>query len=840
MKNRFMEYYHAEPGTKLVLQGNIAFALGCARGGFHAADGYPGTPSTEAIDKGLSLAQEVMTVNWSINEVTAVAAGVGHAMAGHDSLITMKIPGLFQAADAVSTSAFYNLEMGAVVYYLASDFTPSSTQHVVDPRPFLRSCCLPILEPRNHQEMHSAGPLAADLSRKFKTPVVVLASQNLCHSEGLVSLDPRRTVEPAAIPEDWTLFVSLPVNARKNYDKVRPKRMKSINEWILTENMFRETEGQDNLGIITYGINDIIVKEAVRALNIKPGILSLAMTNPLPLEQIKAFAAKYDNKVTVFEDGFRYIQEQILQLGIEAVGKSIDDICTEWNPDLIQRVLGGSEQKNKKELPQSLIRPPMICPGCPYRAFGDIMRKMKRKGQIFRGFGDIGCSTLLLFMDALHTCLCMGASESVRAGFVQARPEMAAKTVSIIGDSCECHSGMDGTRNTIYKSIPGVKVILDNSSVAMTGDQPSPTSPHNIQEKKNRFDLIKVLEGEGANVREVDGYNAKDVETALKESLAEADKGKYTVLVIRGDCLQHVPPKQKVPEFQVDLEKCKKCGLCLICPGLSKDENNIPQLNHLCSNCGGNTPVCMQKCNHGSFYQIKQEDKKTAKVSSVATPSVAIDVPQKTDIDRAKLPEVLRLAIRGVGGQGSLFFGKVLTRLALESGFDKENIVKSDTHGMAQLGGPVISTFACGNTYAPFFPSQSAEVLITLEMSEILRPGFLELLKPEGTILLNTVQILPAGMKPELYPAPDKILASLSNYDVKVFDGLKLSQEIGDASGRNMNVLALGILSNIAPFDSFPLENWTRALLYVSPTDTIKEKNLLSFNQGRNFFKSLA
>ena len=42
-----------EAGKELVLQGNIAFAVGCVRSGIHSADGYPGSPSTEVIDSWL-------------------------------------------------------------------------------------------------------------------------------------------------------------------------------------------------------------------------------------------------------------------------------------------------------------------------------------------------------------------------------------------------------------------------------------------------------------------------------------------------------------------------------------------------------------------------------------------------------------------------------------------------------------------------------------------------------------------------------------------------------------------------------------------------------------------
>ncbi|MFH1269247.1 MAG: pyruvate ferredoxin oxidoreductase, partial [Planctomycetota bacterium] len=125
----FKEIAGAPAGSKFILQGNIAFALGVVHAGFHAADGYPGTPSTEVIDKALAHVQERIQVGWSVNEAVAVSLGLGHAIAGHDALITMKIPGVFQAGDAISTTAFYSGPAGALVIYAATDYVPSSTQH---------------------------------------------------------------------------------------------------------------------------------------------------------------------------------------------------------------------------------------------------------------------------------------------------------------------------------------------------------------------------------------------------------------------------------------------------------------------------------------------------------------------------------------------------------------------------------------------------------------------------------------------------------------------------------------------------------------------------------------
>lgn len=76
-----------------------------------------------------------------------------------------------------------------------------------------------------------------------------------------------------------------------------------------------------------------------------------------------------------------------------------------------------------------------------------------------------------------------------------------------------------------------------------------------------------------------------------------------------------------------------------------------------------------------------------------------------------------------MGGQGNLFFGKVLAQVAFLAGYDDRNILKGETHGMAQMGGPVISTFGCGEVFSPALVPGTANVLIAMEKAEVLRPG---------------------------------------------------------------------------------------------------------------------
>jgi len=186
-----------------------------------------------------------------------------------------------------------------------------------------------------------------------------------------------------------------------------------------------------------------------------------------------------------------------------------------------------------------------------------------------------------------------------------------------------------------------------------------------------------------------------------------------------------------------------------------------------------------------------------------------------------------------VGGQGNLFFGKVLTQLALLAGYGEANIVKGDTHGMAQMGGPVISTFACGAVSSPVLLPGSADCLVAMERGEILRPGFLDLLKPGGTVVLADTRILPQGLPERDYPAEDRIREMLAPFRVVEVEVLARARQLGDPTGRIGNVVMLGVLSRQSPFDRFPEGLWLQALHKVNPRPEVWAGNHAAFRAGR-------
>ncbi|MBL6990749.1 MAG: 2-oxoacid:acceptor oxidoreductase family protein [Bacteriovoracaceae bacterium] len=834
----FKEMSNAPVGSKFILQGNTAFALGVIGAGYHAADGYPGTPSTEVIDKGLALVQDKIQVGWSVNEAVAYALAIGRSIAGHDTVVTMKVPGVFQAGDAITTSAFYTGSAGALVIYVASDYVPSSTQHVIDARYFFASSRIPVLEPKDHQQMYDIAWHAADMSREFNTPVVVLASGILAHSEGIVVTKKTRKVSPRELPPNLHDWMLLPKKARDNYNRVNLERIPGIQKKLEnSQTLVHQVDGSSRWGIITSGASTTVVKEALAVVGANPSLLSVTCTYPIPEKSIRSFAEKISGKIFVIEDGDKFLQEKIQLLGIEVIGKKTPSVLTHWTPEAVINLLAENVDikynyiKRNTSL-QPVNRPPAICPGCPYRAFGQVVSKLKKQKKLYASFGDIGCSTLLYFLDAIDTVLCMGASDSIRQGMVLSRPDMSCRTISVIGDSCECHSGLDSTRNAVFRNVAGVKVILDNQITAMTGGQRAPSSNTNLANESNRFNLQRVVSAENERTIVVEAFDVAAIEKELKQALKLAEKGEFSTLIIEGPCISEIDNSKKMRQVELDYNKCKLCGLCDICPGIELDENKRPSFTNMCTNCGSNSQVCMQKCPFNAIVS-KASDKLDTGLKLL--PLDLKELNSIDQIDKSTLPESLRLAIRGIGGQGNLFFGKVLSKVFLNTPYCEDNIVKGDTHGMAQLGGAVISTFSCGNVHSSIPAPGSFDVLVVMESSEVLRPGFLNLLKPDGVVLLNQFSVLPPNVKLTEYPQVGEIEKMLTDINLIKINALEVARGFGDEIGMTSNVVVLGLLSTIAPFNLIPENVWLNALMSLSPNERFKSANFTAFKEGRKY-----
>jgi indolepyruvate ferredoxin oxidoreductase beta subunit len=83
-------------------------------------------------------------------------------------------------------------------------------------------------------------------------------------------------------------------------------------------------------------------------------------------------------------------------------------------------------------------------------------------------------------------------------------------------------------------------------------------------------------------------------------------------------------------------------------------------------------------------------------------------------------PKQQQIIISGVGGQGVLFITRLLAEAAINKGL---SVLTSETHGMAQRGGTVVSHFKVGNFSSPLIRPGHADGLIAFKAESIAVHG---------------------------------------------------------------------------------------------------------------------
>jgi indolepyruvate ferredoxin oxidoreductase beta subunit len=152
---------------------------------------------------------------------------------------------------------------------------------------------------------------------------------------------------------------------------------------------------------------------------------------------------------------------------------------------------------------------------------------------------------------------------------------------------------------------------------------------------------------------------------------------------------------------------------------------------------------------------------------------------------------ITNIFIAGVGGQGIILAGQVISEAALLKGYA---VRKSEVHGMAQRGGSVTCQVRYGEeVYSPLIPQGQAGVLVGMERLEALR--HLEWLSPGGTALVNDYRIDPAMLIWGKIPYPENVAELLKRRAGRVVmvPAHRIAEELGNL--RVMNVIMLGALS---------------------------------------------
>ncbi len=577
------------------LTGNEAIARGAWEAGVKVAAAYPGTPSTEILESLADYPADDLHAQWSTNEKVALDVAIGASFAGRRALAAMKHVGLNVAADAFMSINYIGVN-GGLVLAVCDDPGIHSSQNEQDTRIYGILSSVPVLEPSDAQEALDLTRFAFDLSETFDTPVIVRSTTRLSHTRSPVAIGTRKEPPPRAFIEKPSKNVMIPAYARPRHGVVieREARLKA---YLAESPINRWEEGDASFGVVTAGTCYPYVREVLPDAT----VLKLGASWPLPDALLRRFC-ELVGRVFVVEELEPVIEKEIRALGIDVEGKKFFPRAGELSPELVH---AGFEQAGILEprpqqsgwTPEPLVRPPVLCAGCPHTS-----SFMAVRASGARVAGDIGCYTLACLdpLRGMDTTVSMGSSIGNAIGMAKAGE--SKPVVATIGDSTFLHAGIPPLINAVYNQANITVLLLDNHVTAMTGGQQHPGTGKTLRgEPAPSVDYEALVRAIGVKwVRKVDSYDLAAMHQNLRDAINYRG---VAVLIADRPCVLD-PVKIKGPPFEVAVEQCNACQACmnLGCPAITWSDQSFEgrhkvQIDQsLCIGCTLCAQVCAVDC----------------------------------------------------------------------------------------------------------------------------------------------------------------------------------------------------------------------------------------------------
>ncbi|MBW2733441.1 MAG: indolepyruvate ferredoxin oxidoreductase [Deltaproteobacteria bacterium] len=527
-----------------VLLGDEAVALAAVHAGITTAYAYPGTPSTEIVEYLVRYEKKHGNPRaiWATNEKTAYEQALGTSMVGRRTLVAMKHVGLNVAADPFMNSAILDIA-GGVVVAVADDPGMHSSQNEQDTRYFADFARVLCFEPTNQQEAYEMTLEAFELSERFKIPVVIRLVTRLAHSRAVVEARPGVDEKPLKKPADPSTWTLLPANARKQWRELLEIQKDLVAYSEATPfNSLSINEDNKELGVITCGIARNYFRENLADMESKPSTLHIG-AYPFPVEKVRALGA-HVKRIVVLEDGYPFVERTlrgVFPMDVEICGRESGHLPPdgELNPELVRTALGLPAREKGAQIEAFELpgRPPQLCQGCghgdTYKALNNVVKTAVQSIVT----ADIGCYTLgaLPPYNAVESCVCMGASVSMAKGAADAGFHPA---FGVIGDSTFLHSGVTPLMDAVANNASMTLLIVDNSTVAMTGGQPTILPEGRIE------DIVLGVGVPREHVRRMRSHprDVDKIEAALRE---EMDYRGVSVLILQRECLESLKKNKK-------------------------------------------------------------------------------------------------------------------------------------------------------------------------------------------------------------------------------------------------------------------------------------------------------
>ena len=187
----------------------------------------------------------------------------------------------------------------------------------------------------------------------------------------------------------------------------------------------------------------------------------------------------------------------------------------------------------------------------------------------------------------------------------------------------------------------------------------------------------------------------------------------------------------------------------------------------------------------------------------------------------------LAVLITGVGGQGIILASDIMGEAALAAGYD---VKKTDTLGMAQRGGSVVSNVRIGKrVWSPLIKEGEVDILVAFEKVEAAR--WVNSLRP-GAIAIINQHVLPplsVNLGNERYPSDEEITDILRQRSERIYyvNGTSRASQLGNI--RTLNMFMLGCASLFLPLK---VQTWKDSISQRIPS-SIRQINITAFNAGR-------
>ncbi|GAB6182644.1 thiamine pyrophosphate-dependent enzyme [Thermodesulfovibrio hydrogeniphilus] len=511
---------------KRLMLGTSAIAQGAIEAGISYASSYPGTPATQILEY---VAQNSpVKAEWSVNEKVAYEVAYGVSLVGKRALCSMKHVGLNVASDPFMTSAYLGVR-GGLVLAVGDDPGAYSSQNEQDSRFYAMFAKIPCFEPSDVQEAKDLTILAFDVSEELGLPVMLRSITRLLHCYGPVTMGTRRQENPLKIEKNPEQMIAIPKHVINLHKRLNEKQQKIL-DIIKKHELNKIFPGNSNKGIVACGITFLYAMEVAENLP----ILKIS-AYPVDEALIKEFVSNLD-EVIVLEEGYPFVEPIVRKFHQNVKGKLSGELPMEGELgiDAVKKLFANHQiPPVTAEPPANLLlpRPPVLCLGCPHREFYKALNEAKPNFVT----GDIGCYTLGANppLNAIDTCLCMGASISKASGIAL---QGVSRVAVVLGDSTFIHTGIPALINAVYNRANILVCILDNSVVAMTGHQPTPELGITAKgERTKSVELAEICKACGADsVEVVDPYDKKVTYEAIKKGL---DSPGVNVVIAKRACV---------------------------------------------------------------------------------------------------------------------------------------------------------------------------------------------------------------------------------------------------------------------------------------------------------------